>query len=62
MLPELRKVLSMRPSSRWPWGRKVYFSRALLAEDLRRIKAYYAEHGFADARVDTYDVERPTPA
>ena len=51
----------MRPSSRWPWGRRVYFSRARLADDLRRIEAYYDEHGFADARVDTYDVEMPSP-
>ena len=61
ILPELRGALSLRPSSRWPWGRKVSFSRALLADDLRRIEAYYDEHGFADARVDTYDVEMPSP-
>jgi len=61
ILPELRKTLSLRASSRWPWGRKVLFSRARLADDLRRIEAYYDEHGFADARVDTYDVEMPSP-
>jgi len=61
ILDELRKALSMRSSSRWPWGRKVYFSRARLADDLRRIEAYYKEHGFAEARVDTYDVEMPSP-
>ena len=61
ILSELRTTLSMRASSRWPWGRKVYFSRAGLADDLRRIEAYYDEHGFADARVDTYDVEMPSP-
>jgi outer membrane protein assembly factor BamA len=60
-LAELRGALSLRPSSRWPWGRKTPFSKALLAEDLRRIEAYYDEHGFADARVDTYDVEMPSP-
>ena len=41
VLSELRTTLSMRASSRWPWGRKVYFSRAGLADDLRRIEAYY---------------------
>ena len=56
-LPELRSLLSMRASSRWPWGRRVLFSRALLDEDLRRIEAYYDEHGYPDAVVDTYDVE-----
>ena len=61
ILSELRTTLSMRASSRWPWGRKVYFSRARLADDLRRIEAYYDEHGFPDARVDTYDVDMPSP-
>jgi outer membrane protein assembly complex protein YaeT len=61
ILSELRTTLSMRPSSRWPWGRKVYFSRARLADDLRRIEVYYDEHGFADARVDSYDVQMPSP-
>ena len=61
ILSELRTTLTMRASSRWPWGRKVYFSRAGLADDLRRIEAYYDQNGFADARVDTYDVEMPSP-
>ena len=62
VMSELRTTLSMRASSRWPWGRKVYFSRASLADDLRRIQAYYAEHGFPEARVDTFqDVEMPSP-
>ncbi|MEO5822780.1 MAG: BamA/TamA family outer membrane protein [Vicinamibacteraceae bacterium] len=61
ILPALRGSLSLRPSSSWPWGRKVYFSRALLADDLRRIEAYYDAHGFADARVDTYDVDLASP-
>jgi outer membrane protein assembly complex protein YaeT len=61
ILSELRTTLSMRPSSRWPWGRKVDYSNARLAEDLRRIGAYYAEHGFPEARVETYDVEMPSP-
>ena len=61
ILPALRAVLSLRPSSRLPWGRRVYFSKAVLAEDLRRIDAYYDEHGYPDARVDTYDVAAPRP-
>jgi outer membrane protein assembly complex protein YaeT len=62
VLPQLRAALSLRSSSRLPWGRKVYFSRALLAEDLRRIEAYYDANGFADARVDTFDVDQESPA
>ena len=59
VLSELRAALTTRPSSRWPWGRRTYFSNARLADDLRRIEAWYAEHGFANAKVDTYDVEMP---
>jgi outer membrane protein assembly complex protein YaeT len=61
ILPELKTSLSIRASSRWPWGDKVYFSQALLADDLRRIESFYDDRGYADARVDTYDVEMPTP-
>jgi outer membrane protein assembly complex protein YaeT len=57
ILPELRSLLSMRASSRWPWGHRTAFSRALLDDDLKRIEAYYDEHGYPDAVVDTYDVE-----
>jgi outer membrane protein insertion porin family/translocation and assembly module TamA len=57
----LQSVLSLRSSSRWPWGRQVYFSKALLADDLRRIEAYYDEHGFPAGTVDTYDVDMPSP-
>jgi outer membrane protein assembly complex protein YaeT len=57
----LQSVLSLRSSSRWPWGHQVYFSRALLADDLRRIEAYYDEHGFPAGVVDTYDVDMPSP-
>ena len=60
VLPELRAALSLRSSSRWPWGRKVYFSRALLAEDLRRIEAYYDAHG-SPTPGSTIRVDQPSP-
>jgi len=60
ILPALRTTLSTRASSRWPWGRKTYFSNARLADDLRRIETWYAEHGFANAKIDTYDVDVPS--
>ncbi len=62
VLPALRAALSTRPSSRWPWGHRVAFSNARLADDLRRIEDWYKGHGFADAKVDTYDVEMPSPS
>jgi len=61
VLSDLRKTISIRPSSRWPWGNKVYFSRSVLADDLRRIEAFYKANGYPDGRVDTYDVEMPEP-
>lgn len=61
LLSDLRKALTIRPSSRWPWGSKVYFSRTVLADDLRRIESFYKANGYPDGRVDTYDVEMPSP-
>lgn len=61
VLSDLRRSLSIRPSSRLPWGRRTDFSRAALADDLRRIETFYKANGFPDARVDTFDVEMPAP-
>jgi outer membrane protein assembly complex protein YaeT len=61
VLSDLRKAITIRRSSRWPWRNKVYFSRTVLADDLRRIEAFYKANGYPDGRVDTYDVEMPAP-
>lgn len=53
---DLKNVLATRPSSRLPWGKKNYFDRAKFEADLRRIQAFYADRGFPDARVSSFDV------
>ena len=53
----LRNALATRQSSWIPWGRKRYFDRAQLDADLRRIRAFYADRGYPDARVTGFDVQ-----
>ena len=52
----LRSVLATAASSKLPWGTKRYFDRARFEADLRRIAAFYADRGFPDARVPSYDI------
>lgn len=53
----LRGAISTRESSRLPWGQKHYFDRAAFDADLKRIHAYYADHGYPSAKVASFDVE-----
>ncbi len=54
----LRDALATRASSRLPFiGRKHLFDRARLEADLERIRAYYLDHGFPDARVTRFDAK-----
>lgn len=52
----LKSVLATAASSKLPWGTKRYFDRARFEADLKRIEAFYADRGFPDARVASYDV------
>jgi outer membrane protein assembly complex protein YaeT len=52
----LREILATRQSSRLPWGRRQYFDRGRFDVDLKRITAFYADRGYPDARVTTFDV------
>ena len=52
----LKSVLATRESSWLPWGRKAYFDRAEFDADIKRIEAFYADRGFPDARVTSFDV------
>ena len=54
---DLRNALATRQSSWIPWGRKRYFDRAQLDADLRRVRAFYADQGYPDARVTGFDVQ-----
>ena len=53
----LKGALATKPSSRIPWGKKYVFERARFDADLKRIQAFYADRGFPDARVTTFDVK-----
>ena len=52
----LRAALATQGSSRLPWGKKKYFDRARFQADLQRIHAFYADRGFPDARVASFDI------
>jgi outer membrane protein assembly complex protein YaeT len=52
----LANVLQTRRGSRLPWGRKRFFDRSAFEADLKRIEAFYRDHGFPDARVTSFDV------
>jgi outer membrane protein assembly complex protein YaeT len=52
----LKAALATKESSWLPWGRKAYFSRADFEADLKRIHAFYADHGYPLAKVATYDI------
>jgi outer membrane protein insertion porin family len=53
----LRSVLATRAASWLPWRDKTRFEPQVLELDLRRIVAYYGDHGFADARVVSHEVQ-----
>jgi outer membrane protein assembly complex protein YaeT len=54
---ELAGALQTKAGSRLPWGRKRYFNRRAFDADLKRIQAFYRDHGFPDARVASFDVK-----
>jgi outer membrane protein assembly complex protein YaeT len=53
----IKGVLATKVSSRLPWGRNTYFDRGRFDADLARIKAFYADRGFPDARVRSVDAK-----
>jgi len=54
---QLERALATRESSWLPWGQKHYFDRSRFDTDLKRIAAFYADHGFPHARVRAVDVQ-----
>jgi outer membrane protein assembly complex protein YaeT len=54
---QLKAALATKESSRFPWGPKKSFDRSRFDADLKRIQAFYADHGFPDARVTSVDVQ-----
>jgi outer membrane protein insertion porin family/translocation and assembly module TamA len=53
----IKSVLGTRSSSWLPWGRQRYFDRAVFDADLGRIEAYYADRGYPDAKVTSFDAQ-----
>ena len=52
----LRDVLATRAAPWLPWRDKTRFDQQALELDLRRIVAYYNDHGFDDARIVSHEV------
>ncbi len=50
--------LKTRRTSWWPWAEKQVYDPADLDQDLLRVKAYYAVHGFFLARVVKHEVRK----
>src|SRR5262245_8772805 len=53
----LKNALATKESSWIPWGKKHYFDRSRFDADLKRMKAFYADRGYPDARVTAFDVK-----
>ena len=52
--------IATRPTSHWPFAGKRWFDEEALDVDLERVQAFYAAHGYFDARVVRHDVkDRP---
>jgi outer membrane protein assembly complex protein YaeT len=53
----LKDAIATKQSSKIPWGRKKYFDRSRFDADLKRIQAFYADRGYPNARVISFDVK-----
>ena len=53
----LKDVLATHASSKLPWGRKEYFDRMKFDDDLNRIRTFYADRGYPDARITAFDAK-----
>jgi outer membrane protein assembly complex protein YaeT len=57
----LKTVIATQENSILPFSRSHYFDRAEFERDLKRIEAYYADHGYPHAKVTGVDVKLNTP-
>jgi outer membrane protein assembly complex protein YaeT len=53
----LKDAVATKESSRLPWGKKKYFNRSTFDADLKRIQAFYADRGYPDAHIASFDVK-----
>ncbi len=54
---ELRSALATKTSSKFFWGKKRFFERSQFETDLKRISAFYSDHGYPHARISSFDVK-----
>ena len=54
---QLKNALATAESDWLPWGTRRYFNRAQFDADLKRITAFYADRGFPDAKLVSFDVD-----
>ncbi len=53
----LKGALATKASSRFFWGKKRFFDRSQFEQDLKRISAFYSDHGYPHARITNFDVK-----
>jgi outer membrane protein assembly factor BamA len=54
---ELEDLLATQKTGWWPFASKKWFDEAAFDLDLQRVKAFYADHGYFDARVLSHPVQ-----
>ena len=55
---DIEDKLATRETGWWPFASKKWFDEAAFDLDLQRVKAFYADHGYFDARVTSHQVRR----
>src|SRR5689334_14312286 len=53
----LKGALATKTSSKFFFGKKRFFDRSQFETDLKRISAFYSDHGFPHARITNFDVK-----
>ena len=54
---DIEDKLATRKTGWWPFASKRWFDEAAFDLDLQRVKAFYADHGYFDARVTSHEVK-----
>ena len=54
---DIKDKLATRKTGWWPFASRRWFDEAAFDLDLQRVKAFYADHGYFDARVTSHEVK-----
>jgi outer membrane protein assembly complex protein YaeT len=54
---DLKRVIETREGGRWPWSRWRGFDEVVFERDLERLRAFYRDRGFDEARIRVADVD-----